>query len=122
MTDRPTETPGADAVAATIAAHNKAMITITLLTAAALFVGASFYPAPLVMPALSGLLTLSAAVCIAIALFRRHLPGAPYLTFWDKGAVLLLLGLGAAMLTDVQAVQTYVESLQSGAAQTPSKS
>lgn len=114
MTDKPTGNPGAEAIDETIAAHNKAMITITLLTAAVLFVGASFYPAPLVMPALSGLLTLSAAVCIVIALFRRHLPGAPYLTFWDKGAVLLLLGLGAGILTDVQAVQTYVESIQSG--------
>lgn len=87
-----------------------------MLTAAALFLGASFYPSPLVLPILSGFFTISAMVSMVIALAKRQIPTAPILTFWDKAAVLLFLGMGAGLLSDMQAAQSYVEALQATAA------
>ncbi len=100
-----------------VSAHNRGMITITMLTAAALFLGASFYPSPLVLPILSGFFTISAVVSMVIALAKRQIPTAPLFTFWDKAAVLLLLGMAAGFFTDMQAAQSYVEALQAAAAQ-----
>lgn len=91
-----------------------------MLTAAALFLGASFYPSPLVLPILSGFFTISAMVSMAIALAKRQTLTAPILTFWDKAAVLLFLGMGAGLFTDMQAAQSYVEALQATAAQNSS--
>ncbi len=100
-----------------VSAHNRGMITITMLTAAVLFLGASFYPSPLVFPILSGFFTISAMVSMVIALAKRQNPIAPIFTFWDKAAVLLFLGIGAGLLTDMQAAQSYVEALQASATQ-----
>ena len=99
-----------------VAMVNRAMLIVTALTIATIFLIASFFPRPLVLPAMSELLTICAVVAAVVAIFRRQPFRAGYFTFWDKAALLMFLSLGAQILSDEQKVDAYFQTIRVEAA------
>ena len=86
-----------------------ALVVAVLLTAAALWFLSGAMPAPLILPVVSTLLLLGALVLALIA-WRR--PGAdPRLpNYWDVSGALTMAGIGAALLSEPDAVLPLMEA------------
>jgi hypothetical protein len=86
-----------------------ALVTAALLTAAALWFLSATIPAPLILPVVSTLLLLGAAI-LALVAWRQ--PGAdPRLpNYWDVSGALTLAGIGAALLSEPDAVLPLMEA------------
>ena len=97
-------------------AVNRTMLFLAVLTVTVIFFIASFQPRPILLPAMSGLLTLCAIAASILAIIRVQPFGAPYLTFWDVSALWLLLALGLGLLTDTEAVEAYLAATTESAA------
>ncbi len=93
-----------------VAAVNRVMLVTTALTVATILFIASFYPRALILPAMSELLTLCAAVAVIVAIVRRQPFRPGYFTFWDKALLLMFLSLGAQLLSDPQKVDALLEA------------
>jgi hypothetical protein len=86
-----------------------ALVMAALLTAAALWFLSGTMPAPLILPVVSTLLLLGALV-LALVAWRR--PGTdPRLpTYWDVSGALTMAGIGAALLSEPDAVLPLMEA------------
>ena len=86
-----------------------ALVAAVLLTAAALWFLSGALPAPLILPVVSTLLLLGALV-LALVAWRR--PGAdPRLpTYWDVSGALTMAGIGAALLSEPDAVLPLLDA------------
>jgi hypothetical protein len=79
-----------------------------ILLSAAL-AAASFAPHPIVLPIVSVLLVLSAALAAGIAWFRSETRPAGEFARWDQAGILLLAGLAAALVGDSAEVVQFME-------------
>lgn len=86
-----------------------ALVTAALLTAAALWFLSGTMPTPLILPVVSTLLLLGALV-LALVAWRR--PGMdPRLpNYWDVSGALTMAGIGAALLSEPDAVLPLMEA------------
>jgi hypothetical protein len=85
------------------------LIAAVLATAAALWFLSGTLPVPLVLPVVSTFLILAAAL-VAILAWRRpaidpHLPN-----YWDVSGALTMAGIGAALLSEPDAVLPLLEA------------
>ena len=94
---------------------NRTMLYLAVLAVTVIFFVASFQPRPILLPAMSSLLTICAVAAGVLALFRVQPFRAPYLTFWDLAADWLFLALGLGLLTDTEAVEAYLASASDSA-------
>lgn len=85
------------------------MVGVAMLTGAALLFLAPQLPSPLVLPLLSTVMLLGAA---AIALVAWKSPPARSAgpNYWDVSGALVFAGIGAALLSDPEAVLPFFES------------
>ena len=90
---------------------NARMGFLIALAVAFSFAYASFHPHQLVLPAASNVLVAFAIGAAALAMVRLQPPIAPYLTFWDKSAVLMLFATGALLVHQLPGLQAYFETL-----------
>ena len=84
-----------------------AQVTAVLLTAAALWFLSGTMPAPLILPVVSTLLLLGALVLAMVAWWRPD-PRLP--NYWDVSGVLTLAGIGAALLSEPDAVPPLMDA------------
>jgi len=85
------------------------LIAAVLLTAAALWFLSAVMPAPLILPVVSTLLLLG-ALALALVAWRR--PNADPLlpNYWDASGALTLAGIGAALLSEPEAVLPLMDA------------
>ena len=91
-------------------AVNRTMFYLAVLAVTVIFFVASFQPRPILLPAMSSLLTMCAVAAGVFALIRVQSFNAPYFTFWDLAAVWLFISIGLGLLTDTEAVEAYLAS------------
>jgi len=84
-----------------------ALVTAAVLTAAALWFLSGTMPAPLILPVVSTLLLLGALV-LAMVAWRRPDPRLP--NYWDVSGALTLAGIGAALLSEPDAVLPLMDA------------
>ncbi len=92
-------------------AVNRTMMYLAVLTVTVIFFVASFQPRPVLLPAMSSLLTICAFAAALFALVRVQPFNAPFLTFWDLAAVWLFVAIGLGMLADPEAIKAYHASV-----------
>ena len=102
-------------------AVNRTMMYLAVLTVTVIFFVASFQPRPILLPAMSSLLTICAFAAGLFALVRVQPFNAPFLTFWDLAAVWLFLAIGLGMLADPEAIEAYHASVFDDPAQAASE-
>jgi hypothetical protein len=86
-----------------------ALVTAALLTAAALWFLSATMPAPLILPVVSTLLLLGSAILALVA--WRHPGTDPRLpNYWDASGALTMAGIGAALLSEPDAVLPLIEA------------
>ena len=85
------------------------LVTAVLLTAAALWFLSGAMPEPLILPVVSTLLLLG-ALALALVAWRR--PNADPLlpNYWDASGALTLAGIGAALLSEPEAVLPLMDA------------
>ncbi len=103
-------------------AVNRTMVYLAVLTVTVIFFVASFQPRPILLPAMSSLLTMCAFAAGIFALVRVQPFNAPFLTFWDLAAVWLFLAIGLGLLADPAAIEAYHASVFESPAPTASES
>ncbi len=96
-------------------AVNRTMLYLAVLTVTVIFLYASLQPRPVLLPAMSSLLTICAFAAGALALIRVQPLNAPYLTSWDLSALWLFVAIGLGMLSDSDAVEAYLASVSTSA-------
>ncbi len=84
------------------------LVAAVLATASALWLLSGTLPGPLVLPVVSTLLLLAAMLLAALA-WRRPGPDLRKPNYWDVSGVLTLAGIGAALLSEPDAVLPLLE-------------
>lgn len=88
--------------------ENNRIVFVTLSSIAITLLVSAGAPAPLFLPMVSGLLLLTAAGTLMIALIVGQPIWPSHFTFWDKGALLAFLGLLAGLFADHEAARAFL--------------
>jgi len=86
-----------------------ALVTTALLTAAALWFLPAAVPAPLILPVVSVFL-LFGALALALVAWRRPGDDARLPDYWDASGALTLASIGAALLSEPDAVLPLLDT------------
>jgi hypothetical protein len=86
-----------------------ALVAAVLLTGGALVALSGVMPAPLILPVVSTLL-LFAALTLALVAWRRPIADPRQPNYWDVSGALTLAGIGAALLSEPDAVLPLLET------------
>jgi hypothetical protein len=89
-----------------------ALVVAALLIAATIGLHALLLPAHLVLPALSGTLTVAAFAVAALAWRRPAAVSSGRISYWDYSGALYFLGCGAAILGEADFVAALMEEIK----------